>query len=84
MSAPLKGRQHTVFAQIWACASYGFVSVSLTITQKTVFHSYSFHYPNFVTLLQILTSLLLLQVLRATGKMNFVGLEWEKAKKVWR
>eukprot|EP00959_Pyramimonas_sp_CCMP1952_P407652 8543586-Pyramimonas_sp.AAC.1 len=82
-STPSKARQHSVFAQMWACASYGLVSVSLTITQKTVFHSYSFHYPNSVTLLQILTSLVLLHVLRACGKIDFVGFEWAKAKKVF-
>jgi hypothetical protein len=77
-------KQHSVFAQMWACASYGIVSVSLTITQKTVFHTYSFHYPNCVTLLQILTSLALMHSLRAFGKIDFVGFQWETAKKVRR
>ena len=68
--------------QLWACASYGLVSVSLTITQKTVFHHFSFPYPNCVTLLQILTSIVLMHALRAGGLIQFDALSRQNVKTV--
>eukprot|EP00241_Pyramimonas_parkeae_P004814 CAMPEP_0114241372 /NCGR_PEP_ID=MMETSP0058-20121206/9597_1 /TAXON_ID=36894 /ORGANISM="Pyramimonas parkeae, CCMP726" /LENGTH=363 /DNA_ID=CAMNT_0001353893 /DNA_START=528 /DNA_END=1619 /DNA_ORIENTATION=- len=73
----------TLSTQIWACASYGLVSVSLTITQKTVFHSYNFAFPNTVTLLQIFTSLALLHGLRYSRAIDFVDFSVDTARKVF-
>ena len=58
------------------------MSVSLTITQKTVFHHFSFPYPNCVTLLQILTSIVLMHALRAGGIIQFDALSRQHVKTV--
>jgi hypothetical protein len=68
--------------QLWACASYGLVSVSLTITQKTVFHHFSFPYPNSVTLLQILTSIVIMHGLRGAGIIKFDALSRQNVRTV--
>jgi hypothetical protein len=75
-------RVWVIGGQLWACASYGLVSVSLTITQKTVFHHFSFPYPNCVTLLQILTSIVLMHGLRAGGIIQFDALSRQNVKTV--
>eukprot|EP00891_Asterochloris_glomerata_P006620 jgi/Astpho2/6620/fgenesh1_pg.00101_%23_26_t len=54
-----------------ACLSYGGVSVSITMFNKAVFSLYGFNYPNFVTTLQILVSILYMAILGCLGWFKF-------------
>jgi len=58
--------------KLTACLSYGTVSVSMTLFNKAVFSVYQFSYPNFVTTLQIIISIVYMLVLE-----NFKWLEIE-------
>jgi tetrahydromethanopterin S-methyltransferase subunit C len=49
--------------RLTACLSYGTVSVSMTLFNKAVFSVYQFNFPNFVTTLQIIISILYMLVL---------------------
>lgn len=55
-----------------ACLAYGAVSVSMTLFNKAVFSVYQFNYPNFVTTLQIIISIVYMLILE-----NFKWLEIE-------
>lgn len=46
-----------------ACLSYGTVSVSMTLFNKAVFSVYQFNFPNFVTTLQIIISIIYMLIL---------------------
>lgn len=49
--------------RLTACLSYGTVSVSMTLFNKAVFSVYQFNFPNFVTTLQIIISIIYMLVL---------------------
>lgn len=56
-----------------ACALYGTSSVAITFFNKAVFAVYHFHYPVFMTLVQILFCLATLRVANALGLCVFGG-----------
>lgn len=58
--------------KLTACLSYGTVSVSMTLFNKAVFSVYRFNYPNFVTTLQLILSIIFMLFLE-----NFRWLEIE-------
>ena len=58
--------------KLTACLSYGTVSVSMTLFNKAVFSVYQFNYPNFVTTLQLILSIIFMLILE-----NFRWLEIE-------
>ena len=62
----------TTVKRLTACLSYGTVSVSMTLFNKAVFSVYQFNYPNFVTTLQIIISIVYMLALE-----NFRWLEIE-------
>ncbi len=68
--------------KLLACLSYGSVSVSITLFNKAVFSVYGFHYPNFVTTLQILVSILYMHLLKGVGAFHFAPLTVRGAKQV--
>lgn len=68
--------------KLLACLSYGTVSVSITLFNKAVFSIYGFHYPNFVTTLQILVSILYMNLLKGVGLFHFAPLTVRGAKQV--
>lgn len=68
--------------KLLACLSYGSVSVSITLFNKAVFSVYGFHYPNFVTTLQIVVSILYMHMLRSIGAFRFAPLTARGAKQV--
>ena len=68
--------------KLLACLSYGSVSVSITLFNKAVFSVYGFHYPNFVTTLQILVSILYMNLLKRVGAFQFSPLTARGAKQV--
>lgn len=68
--------------KLLACLSYGSVSVSITLFNKAVFSVYGFHYPNFVTTLQIVVSILYMHMLRSIGAFDFSPLTARGAKQV--
>jgi hypothetical protein len=49
--------------KLTACLSYATVSVSMTLFNKAVFSVYQFNFPNFVTTLQIIISIVYMLVL---------------------
>lgn len=69
--------------KLLACLSYGSVSVSITLFNKAVFSVYGFHYPNFVTTLQIVVSILYMHMLRRVGVFQFSPLTVKGAKQVF-
>lgn len=80
---PPRGRETTTepnspstTQKMLACLSYGTVSVSITLFNKAVFSLYGFHYPNFVTTLQILVSILYMHLLRGVGAFQFAPLTY--------
>ena len=74
--------QPSAAKKLIACLSYGSVSVSITLFNKAVFSVYGFHYPNFVTTLQILVSILYMHILRGIGAFQFSPLTARGAKQV--
>lgn len=72
----------TATQKLLACLSYGTVSVSITLFNKAVFSVYGFHYPNFVTTLQILVSILYMHLLKGIGAFRFAPLTLKGARQV--
>ncbi len=68
--------------KLLACLSYGTVSVSITMFNKAVFSVYGFHYPNFVTTLQIVVSILYMNLLKGVGLFHFAPLTAKGARQV--
>ncbi|KAL3162906.1 hypothetical protein ABBQ32_009349 [Trebouxia sp. C0010 RCD-2024] len=68
--------------KLLACLSYGSVSVSITLFNKAVFSVYGFHYPNFVTTLQIVVSILYMHMLKRIGVFQFSSLTARGAKQI--
>ena len=68
--------------KLLACLSYGTVSVSITLFNKAVFSVYGFHYPNFVTTLQIVVSILYMNLLKGVGLFYFAPLTAKGARQV--
>ena len=78
--------------KIVSCLAYGFVSVSITLFNKTIFSVYGFHYPAFVTLVQVVLSVFFMALLARArvidfevraGRRGILGLKWFTAKKVF-
>lgn len=72
----------TATQKLLACLSYGTVSVSITLFNKAVFSVYGFHYPNFVTTLQILVSILYMHLLKGVGAFRFAPLTLKGARQI--
>jgi len=53
------------------CALYGFISISITFFNKAVLASYSFPWPNLMTLFQMLCSLMFLVVMKWLKLINY-------------
>ncbi|DBA94567.1 TPA: hypothetical protein ACH3X1_002152 [Trebouxia sp. C0004] len=68
--------------KLLACLSYGTVSVSITLFNKAVFSVYGFHYPNSVTTLQILVSILYMNLLKGVGLFHFAPLTAKGARQI--
>ncbi|DBA85028.1 TPA: hypothetical protein ACH3X2_005762 [Trebouxia sp. C0005] len=68
--------------KLLACLSYGTVSVSITLFNKAVFSVYGFHYPNFVTTLQIMVSILYMHLLKGVGLFHFAPLTSKGARQI--
>ena len=66
-----------------ACLAYGAVSVSITLFNKAVFSVYRFPYPNFVTTLQILVSLVYMAGFQWGGVLRIERISLEKAQQVY-
>lgn len=56
-----------------ACVLYGTSSVAITFFNKAVFSVFHFHYPVFMTLVQILFCLAALRIANALGLYVFFG-----------
>ena len=65
-----------------AAAFYAFVSTSITFFNKAVLASYAFQWPNLMTLVQMLCSILFLVMLRAVGLIQYPKPTWVMAKKI--
>ncbi|KAK9803490.1 hypothetical protein WJX73_008278 [Symbiochloris irregularis] len=81
---PSDGGAETPFAtRLLACVAYGGVSVSITLFNKAVFSVYRFPYPNLVTTLQILVSLLYMAIFSWTRVMHVEAISLQNAKQVF-
>uniref|UniRef100_A0A7S1SSC3 Sugar phosphate transporter domain-containing protein n=1 Tax=Tetraselmis chuii TaxID=63592 RepID=A0A7S1SSC3_9CHLO len=69
--------QVTPLQQVMACVMYGSVSISITLFNKAIFAVYKFQYPNVVTLLQILISIVYIKILGVTGHMKLAPFSWK-------
>ena len=78
--APLA--ETSLVSRLFACLSYGTVSVCITLFNKAVFSVYKFQFPSFVTTLQILVSIFYLLLLRRAKVMEFGMLTWQQSKQV--
>lgn len=74
------GARYPMSTRVFACLSYGATSISITLFNKAVFSIYNFHYPNFVSTLQILVSLTFLWVMRTAGALTYSNVTRESAK----
>jgi solute carrier family 35 protein len=68
---------------LFAASLYGFISISITFFNKAVLASYNFQYPNLMTLFQMLCSLLLLEMMRLTGKIHYATFNMKTAWKTF-
>ena len=59
-----------------------FISTSITFFNKAVLASYGFKWPNLMTLVQMVFSLLFLVALRAAGAISFPKPNWAMSKRV--
>ena len=82
MSLHLACQDASFLGQMLACLSYGGVSVSITMFNKAVFSLYGFNYPNFVTTLQILVSILYMAILGCLGWFKFSRFKLRAARQV--
>ena len=82
MSLRLACQDASFLGRILACLSYGGVSVSITMFNKAVFSLYGFNYPNFVTTLQILVSILYMAILGCLGWFKFSRFTLRAARQV--
>lgn len=64
------------------CIQYGVVSVSITLFNRAVFSVYQFNFPAFVTLIQILVSILYIYTLKYSGRLRVGALTIEGARRV--
>ena len=77
--------------KIVSCLAYGLVSVSITLFNKAIFSVYKFQYPTFVTLVQVVLSIIFMVFLGEARVIDFkmkngggiFGLRWAKAKKMF-
>lgn len=65
-----------------ACLQYGLVSTSITLFNRAVFSVYHFNFPSFVTLVQIVVSLIYMYALKWTGHMELGAVTAETSRKV--
>lgn len=77
-------QQPSLRTKLVACLQYGLVSTSITLFNRAVFSVYHFNYPSFVTLVQILVSLVYMYALKWTGYMELGPLSLETSKEVGR
>ena len=82
LSLRLACQDASFLGRILACLSYGSVSVSITMFNKAVFSLYGFNYPNFVTTLQILVSILYMAILGCLGWFKFSSFKLRAARQV--
>ena len=68
--------------KLLACVSYGTVSISITLFNKAVFSVYGFHFPNFVTTLQIVVSICYMHLLQGIGAFQFSPVTLKGARQV--
>ncbi|KAL6766751.1 hypothetical protein ACKKBG_A37200 [Auxenochlorella protothecoides x Auxenochlorella symbiontica] len=64
------------------CIQYGVVSVSITLFNRAVFSVYQFNFPAFVTLIQLLVSILYIYTLKYSGRLRVGALTIEGARRV--
>lgn len=78
--------------KVISCLAYGIVSVSITLFNKAIFSFYSFEYPTFVTLVQVVLSIAFMILLGQARVIDFkvkgrgggvLGLQWSTAKKMF-
>eukprot|EP00884_Botryococcus_braunii_P004078 jgi/Botrbrau1/13671/Bobra.0378s0005.1 len=67
---------------IAACLSYGAASISITLFNKAVFAIFQFNYPNIVTTLQILVSIMYMVLLKEARLVDFGRLSWRTVRQV--
>ncbi|GAB4824177.1 hypothetical protein N2152v2_011223 [Parachlorella kessleri] len=68
--------------RVIACLQYGLVSTSITLFNRAVFSVYHFNFPSFVTLVQILVSLVYMYALKWGGWVDLGSLSLDTAKRV--
>ena len=68
--------------RLTACLSYGLVSVSMTLFNKAVFSVYQFNFPNFVTTLQIVISIVYMLVLEKFKVLEIEAISLKTATQV--
>ena len=68
--------------RLGACFHYAAASTCLTLFNRAVFTVYAFNFPNIVTLLQLLVSIVYLLGCRAAGWVHLGKLTWTQARKV--
>ncbi len=76
MSGP---RTYSSRVSFLACAFYAFVSIGITFFNKIVLSTYSFKWPNIMTLFQILFSLFFLICMRKFGYVSYPNLSTNMA-----
>mmetsp|Transcript_35127 Transcript_35127/g.56828 ORF Transcript_35127/g.56828 Transcript_35127/m.56828 type:complete len:346 (-) Transcript_35127:539-1576(-) len=67
---------------IFACALYGFTSVSMQFFNKAVMNGFGFSYSNVMILLQMFLSVILLDILKAFGLVSYPKFQMSYARKV--
>ena len=72
----------SLLTRLTACLQYGAVSTSITLFNRAVFSVYSFNFPAFVTLVQILVSIVFIYGLQGLGYLEVAGLSVAGARKV--
>jgi hypothetical protein len=78
----LKEEKVSFATRLGACVQYAAVSTCLTLFNRAVFTVYAFNYPNIVTLLQLLISIVYMVFFNAIGWLKLGKLSWAQARKV--
>lgn len=64
---------------LFAALLYGFISISITFFNKAVLSKFDFEYPNFMSLAQMICSIILLESMRVTGQIQYPALSYQHA-----
>lgn len=75
-------KSYTTAQRLIACLQYGAISTSITLFNRAVFSVYHFNYPSFVTLVQIVVSIVYMYALRSFNFLEFENVSWAKAKRI--